>query len=99
MATARARAGDARRSAVARCAEIVSDTDDLPFVTAPKGGIVLGSTDVERWADALTALYENPAQMARMGVHAERFVREEHSPDANARAREQVYLGERARSV
>ena len=70
---------------------LVSDHDDLPFVAAPEGSIVLPATDVAGWADALRALAESPDRAKRMGEAAQTFAREMHSPAANARARESVY--------
>jgi len=72
----------------------VSDVDDLPFAAAPEGSVVLGSSDLDGWTDALRALYEDRARVASMGAAARSFVREWHSPEVNARSRELVYLGE-----
>ncbi|MEJ7753215.1 MAG: glycosyltransferase, partial [Candidatus Limnocylindrales bacterium] len=55
---------------------LVSDHDDLPFVAAPKGSEVLPALDVERWAEALRALYLDPARLDVMAREAERFARE-----------------------
>jgi colanic acid/amylovoran biosynthesis glycosyltransferase len=70
---------------------IVSRHDDLPFVAAHEGAIVLGPLDVDGWADAIRQLYEDPARLARMGELARGFAREHHSPEANAVGREAVY--------
>jgi hypothetical protein len=69
----------------------VSDHDDLPFVAAPDGAVVLAAQAVEDWADALRMLYDDPGRLARMSRAAEEFVAERHSPSANARGREEVY--------
>jgi colanic acid/amylovoran biosynthesis glycosyltransferase len=70
---------------------VVSDHDDLPFVAAPDGAIVLATQAVGDWADALRMLYDDPGRLARMSRAAEAFVANRHSPSANARAREEVY--------
>ena len=70
---------------------IVSDHDDLPFVAAPEGSIVLPSEPVEAWADALRMLYESPDRLEAMGAAAAAFVRAHHTPAANVAARELVY--------
>jgi colanic acid/amylovoran biosynthesis glycosyltransferase len=70
---------------------IVSDHDDLPFVAAPGGAIVLAPQAVADWADALRMLYDDPGTLARMSRVAEDFVARRHSPSTNARAREEVY--------
>ncbi len=70
---------------------VVSDHDDLPFVAAPDGAIVLATQAVGDWADALRMLYDDPGRLARMSRAAEAFVVNRHSPSANARAREEVY--------
>jgi colanic acid/amylovoran biosynthesis glycosyltransferase len=70
---------------------LVSDHDDLPFVAAPLGSIVLPSDDVPRWAEALRSLYSDEARLNRMALEAETFVREQHAPDRTLAAREDVY--------
>jgi colanic acid/amylovoran biosynthesis glycosyltransferase len=70
---------------------LVSDHDDLSFVAAPSGSLVLPALALDEWADALLALYEDPARVERMSQAAEAFVRREHAPAQNARAREEVY--------
>jgi colanic acid/amylovoran biosynthesis glycosyltransferase len=70
---------------------IVSNHDDLPFVTAPRGGLVLSPTNLDHWADALRSLYEDPSGLERFSEEAKRFARTHHSPAANAAAREQIY--------
>jgi colanic acid/amylovoran biosynthesis glycosyltransferase len=70
---------------------IVSDHDDLPYVAAPEGSIVLPATAVDEWADALRSLYDAPARLDRMGAAAAAFAQSEHSPTANAHRRERVY--------
>lgn len=73
---------------------IVSDHDDLPFVTAPNGGLVLPALEVQQWAEALQALYHDPTGLERMGRAAQDFARLRHSPAANAETRERIYAGE-----
>ena len=70
---------------------LVSEHDDLPFVTAPSGPKALPLMDVDAWADALRTLYESPGLLAEMGEAGAAFVRENHSPQANATARERLY--------
>jgi colanic acid/amylovoran/stewartan biosynthesis glycosyltransferase WcaL/AmsK/CpsK len=70
---------------------LVSEHDDLPFVTAPGGPEPLPLTDVDAWADALRALYDSPGLLADMGEAGAAFVRANHSPQANATARERLY--------
>ena len=72
---------------------LVSEHDDLPFVTAPGGAKVLPRTDVAAWADALRTLYESPGLLAEMGEAGAAFVHANHSPQANAAARETLYAG------
>jgi colanic acid/amylovoran biosynthesis glycosyltransferase len=70
---------------------VISNHDDLPFVTAPKGSVVLSSYEDDDWADALRALYDDHSRVQEMGEEARSFAREHHSPEANALARESVY--------
>jgi colanic acid/amylovoran/stewartan biosynthesis glycosyltransferase WcaL/AmsK/CpsK len=70
---------------------LVSDHDDLPYVAAPEGSIVLPPTDIAAWADGLRALYESPSLLTTMGDAGSTFVRAKHSPEGNAQAREAVY--------
>ena len=70
---------------------LVSEHDDLPFVTAPSGPKALPPTDVDAWADALRALYDSPGLLAEIGAAGSAFVRANHSPQANATARERLY--------
>ena len=70
---------------------LVSEHDDLPFVTAPSGPNALPQTDVDAWADALRALYDSPGLLAEMGEAGAAFVRANHSPQATATARERLY--------
>ena len=70
---------------------IASDHDDLPFVAAPGGSIVLPPTRVDLWGEALADLYHNPARTAALGASASRFAREHHSSAENAAKREAVY--------
>lgn len=74
---------------------VISDHDDLPFVTAPKGSVLLSSYAVDDWADALRALYDDHSRVQEMGKEARSFARERHSPEANALARESIYDGMR----
>jgi colanic acid/amylovoran/stewartan biosynthesis glycosyltransferase WcaL/AmsK/CpsK len=71
---------------------LVSDHDDLPFVAAPGGAIVLSPLDVDAWAEALRALYEDRGQLVAMGQAACDFARSRHAPAVNAREREQIYV-------
>jgi colanic acid/amylovoran biosynthesis glycosyltransferase len=75
---------------------LVSDHDDLPFVAAPGGSVVLNATDEEQWAEALRSLYENPGELTRMGLVAGQFAAAYHSPGANAAARKLIYTGRAA---
>jgi colanic acid/amylovoran biosynthesis glycosyltransferase len=70
---------------------LVSGHDDLPFVAAPAGSIVLPPTDVDSWADALQSLYDDPNALEAMGSSASAFARANHSPEANCLAREAIY--------
>jgi colanic acid/amylovoran biosynthesis glycosyltransferase len=70
---------------------LISEHDDLPFVSAPDGSVRLGSYAVDDWADALRGLYEDRSRALELGREASRFAREHHSPAANAVARESVY--------
>ena len=72
---------------------IVSDHDDLPFVTAPTGGIVLPALDVAQWAEALSSLYHDSTKLEHMSHAARNFAKTHHSPQANAQARERIYDG------
>jgi len=76
---------------------LVSNHDDLPFVAAPEGSIVLPPLDVDSWATALVTLYDAPEELERMGAAAAEFVRRWHSISENTRSRERVY--ERAREL
>jgi colanic acid/amylovoran/stewartan biosynthesis glycosyltransferase WcaL/AmsK/CpsK len=70
---------------------LVSEHDDLPFVTAPDGAKALPRTDVAAWADALRSLYDSPALLSETGDAGAAFVHANHSPQANAAAREALY--------
>ncbi|MEJ7784520.1 MAG: glycosyltransferase [Solirubrobacteraceae bacterium] len=70
---------------------LVSDHDDLPFVAAPEGSVVLPALDVEPWAEALEGLYRDSARLAGMAHSAEAFACANHSPARNVAAREAVY--------
>ena len=70
---------------------LVSDHDDLPFVVSPDGARVLEAHDVNAWADTLLDLYNSPTELERMGRAAASFARANHSPEANAAARETLY--------
>jgi colanic acid/amylovoran biosynthesis glycosyltransferase len=78
---------------------LVSDHDDLPFVAAPGGSMTLPASDVDAWADALRALYDDPAPLPEMGASAAAFARAQHSPEGNAAAREGIYAELAGRSV
>lgn len=71
---------------------VVSDHDDLPFVSAPDGTVVVPPLDVEAWAEALRAMHDDPEWIVRMGAAAAAFAREWHSPEANVAGRERVYV-------
>jgi colanic acid/amylovoran biosynthesis glycosyltransferase len=70
---------------------IVSDHDDLPFVAARDGSVVLPTDSVDAWADALRGLWEDRGAVDDMSAAASNHAREHHSPEANARGRERVY--------
>ena len=70
---------------------IVSDHDDLPFVSAPDGTIVLPPGDVEAWAEAIDHVYHRPDELKLMGDEVEAFVKRHHAPETNLREREQLY--------
>jgi colanic acid/amylovoran biosynthesis glycosyltransferase len=70
---------------------VVSDHDDLPFVSAPQGSVVLPPQDVDAWAEVLRGLYDEPGRLHRMGAAAATFARSNHDPTTNARAREALY--------
>lgn len=70
---------------------IVSDHDDLPYVAAPGGSIVLPPLAVDRWAEALRGLYESTSQLSAMAERAEQFAKLHHTPAANLTARESIY--------
>jgi colanic acid/amylovoran biosynthesis glycosyltransferase len=70
---------------------VVSDHDDLPFVAAPDGSVVLGARNVEAWAEVLSELYRDPDRLAAMAAEAARFARAHHSPAANRDTRERIY--------
>jgi glycosyltransferase involved in cell wall biosynthesis len=70
---------------------LVSDHDDLPFVAAPDGAIVLPPLDVDAWAEALDGLYNDRARVEGMGAAARSFVRRRHAPAVNALRREEIY--------
>jgi colanic acid/amylovoran/stewartan biosynthesis glycosyltransferase WcaL/AmsK/CpsK len=70
---------------------VVADHDDLPHVMAPDGGLVVPSHDVDGWADALLANYEDDAGRRARGAASRRFVLDRHSTATNARLREAVY--------
>jgi glycosyltransferase involved in cell wall biosynthesis len=70
---------------------IVSDHDDLPFVAAPEGSVVIDAHGVDAWTETLWELYRSPERVDAMSSAARNFARAHHSPDANARAREAVY--------
>lgn len=70
---------------------IVSDHDDLGFVSAPDGALVLPARDVGAWAEAIEAVYEDRTRLERMSRAAGRFARENHAPARNLAEREAVY--------
>lgn len=70
---------------------VVSDHDDLPFVTAPGGGIVVPPNDVATWAAALRNAFEDPSRLAHLATRCQSFVRQEHSPAATSFVRESLY--------
>jgi colanic acid/amylovoran biosynthesis glycosyltransferase len=70
---------------------LVSDHDDLPFAAAPGGSVVLPPTDVDAWAGALRAAYDDPGALAEMGRKGAAFSKENNSPQANSAMRESIY--------
>lgn len=70
---------------------IVSDHDDLGFVSAPAGAFVLPALDIGAWAEAIAAAYEDRAALERMGQAAETFAKDNHAPIMNLLQREAVY--------
>lgn len=70
---------------------IVSDHDDLPFVAAPNGSMVVPPLDVDRWAEALASLYDDRSGLEVMGAAANAFARQAHAPSLNLAAREAIY--------
>jgi colanic acid/amylovoran biosynthesis glycosyltransferase len=70
---------------------LVSDHDDLPFVAAPNGSIVLPPLNVDRWAESLAALYDSSAELDAMAGRATEFAQDKHAPTVNLAAREAVY--------
>ncbi len=71
---------------------IVSDHDDLPFVAPPGSSIVLPALDIDGWADALRALYDDAQRLDAMAREAEAFAKANHDPATNLAAREAVYV-------
>jgi glycosyltransferase involved in cell wall biosynthesis len=69
----------------------VSDHDDLPFVAAPGGAIILPARNLDLWAEALRALYDDPARVNAMGRASREFARRLHAPEVNIAKREYVY--------
>jgi colanic acid/amylovoran biosynthesis glycosyltransferase len=70
---------------------LVSDHDDLPFVAAPEGSVILSPTAIDAWAEALRELAGSPERLERMGAAARQHARAHHSPEENVRQREAVY--------
>jgi colanic acid/amylovoran biosynthesis glycosyltransferase len=70
---------------------VVSDHDDLPFITGPEGSIVLPDRSVDAWATVLRELYADPDRLLKLSPVAAQFVREHHSPRMNATERERIY--------
>jgi colanic acid/amylovoran/stewartan biosynthesis glycosyltransferase WcaL/AmsK/CpsK len=70
---------------------LVSDHDDLPFVAAPEGTVILAPTAIDAWAETLRELSGSPARLERMGAAARQYARTYHSPEENVRQREAVY--------
>lgn len=70
---------------------MVSAHDDLPFVAAPGGSVVLPPDDIDAWAETLLGLYRDRGRLEAMRPAAEAFARAHHSPLANLRAREAIY--------
>lgn len=71
---------------------IVSDHDDLPFVTSREGSMVLPAEDRERWAVEIRSIASDRAALERMSIAARRFAQSNHSVSANLDARERLYL-------
>jgi len=70
---------------------VVSSHDDLPFVAAPDGSVVLSPTDVDAWAETLRELHRSPGRVEEMAAAARGFARAHHSPEENTRERDAVY--------
>ena len=70
---------------------VVSSHDDLPFVAAPAGSVVLSPDDVDAWAETLRELHRSPERVEHMAAAARAFARAHHSPEENARERDAVY--------
>lgn len=70
---------------------LVSDHDDLSFVAAPDGSVVLPALDVDAWAEVLYELYRDPSRVSAMAQAAEAFVHEHHAPAVNLNRREALY--------
>ena len=69
---------------------LISDLDDLPSVAAP-GSPLLPPRDVDAWAEAIRAASDSPDEVLPRSAQVSDFARERHSPQANARAREEIY--------
>ena len=70
---------------------LVSDHDDLPFVAAEDGSIVLPARETRGWAEALETLFEDRSRLAGMATRAEEFARTHNAPARNLAEREAVY--------
>lgn len=69
---------------------LVSDLDDLPSVAAP-GSPLLPPREVDAWTEAIRAASDNPDEVLPRREQVREFAREHHSPQANVRAREEIY--------
>lgn len=70
---------------------VVSDHDDLPFVTGREGSIVVSEPTVDAWATVLRELYERRERLTAMSDAVCAFVRDQHGPRRNALERELIY--------
>jgi glycosyltransferase involved in cell wall biosynthesis len=70
---------------------VVSDHDDLPFVTGREGSIVVSEPTVDAWAIVLRELYERRERLTAISDAVSAFVRDQHGPRRNALERELIY--------
>jgi len=70
---------------------IVSEHDDLPFVAAPEGTLIVPGHDIAGWAEAMLSLYDARPALNTMEQAARTFARTYHAPLENAEARDRIY--------